>query len=155
MAHTYLVDLTATEQDALYRLIKPGKPSARKVARAPMRLQAAEGATDEDIAATLRVGLSTVHRPRQRFGDEGLTSALTERRRPGARPKWAGTQEAFFVALACSTPPAGRKRWTRQLLADRRVALQLVDMASDETGRRVLKKMTSSPGNAKNGVFPA
>jgi putative transposase len=155
MAYKYLVDLTATEQEELYCLIKQGKPSARKVARAPMLLHAAEGATDEELAATLRVGLSTGHRTRQRFVEEGLTRALTERRRPGARPKLEGKQEAFFVALACSTPPAGRKRWTMQLLADRLVALQLVDMVSEETVRRVLKKMISSHGNAKNGAFPA
>src|SRR5919201_743146 len=85
MAHTYLVDLTATAQEDLYRLIKQGKPSARQVARAPMLLQAAAGATAEAIAATLRVGLATVHRTRPRLVEEGLTSALPERRRPGAR----------------------------------------------------------------------
>jgi transposase len=155
MAHKYLVDLTAAEQEELYRLIKQGKPSARTVARAHMLLQVAEGATDEEIAATVRVGLSTVHRTRQRFVEEGLTNALTECRRPGARHKLDGKQEAFLVALACSTPPMGRKRWTMQLLADRLAALELVEAVSDETVRRVLKKTTSSPGNAKNGAFPA
>ena len=45
-----------------------------------MLLHAAEGATDEETAATLRVGLSIVHRTRQRFVEEGLPGALTERR---------------------------------------------------------------------------
>ncbi len=76
MANKYIVDLTAAEQEELYRLIKQGKPSARKVARAHMLLQATEGATDEEIAATLRVGLSTVHRTRQRFVEEGLMNRL-------------------------------------------------------------------------------
>jgi hypothetical protein len=82
-------------------------------------------------------------------------SALTERRRPGARQQLDGKQAAFLVALACSTPPTGRKRWTMQGLADRLVALHLVEMVSDETVRRVLKKMTSSRGNVKHGAFPA
>lgn len=155
MAHKYIVDLTAAEQAELCHLIKQGKPSARKVARAHMLLHAAEGASDEEIAATLRVGLSTVHRTRQRFVEEGLAHALTERRRPGTRQKLDGKQEAFVVALACSTPPMGRQRWTMQLLADRLVALQLVEAVSDETVRRVRKKTTASHGSAKNGVFPA
>jgi putative transposase len=155
MANKYIVDLTAAEQEELCHLIKQGKPSARKVARAHMLLHAAEGATDEEIAATLRVGLSTVHRTRQRFVEESLANALTERRRPGTRQKLDGKQEAFLVALACSTPPMGRKRWTMQLLADRLVALQLVEAVSDETVRRVLKKTISSRGNVKNGAFPA
>ena len=154
LANKYIVDLTAAEQADLCCLIKRGKPAARKVARAHMLLHAAEGATDEEIAATLRVGLSTVHRTRQRFVEEGLPGALTERRRPGARQKLDGKQEAFLVALACSTPPAGRERWTMQLLADRLIALQLGEAVSDETVRRVLKKTTSSHGSAKSGASP-
>ena len=95
MANKYIVDLTADEQAELCHRIKQGKPSARKVARAHMLLHAAEGAPDEDIAATLRVGLSPVHRTRQRFVEEGLANALTERRRPGTRQKLDGKQEAF------------------------------------------------------------
>lgn len=155
MANKYIVDLTAAEQEELCHLIKQGKPSARKVARAHMLLHAAEGATDEEIAATLRVGLSPVHRTRQRCVDEGLATALTERWRPGTRQKLDGKQEAFVVALACSTPPRGRKRWTMPLLADRLVALHLVAAVSDETVRWVLKKTISSRGNVKNGAFPA
>jgi transposase len=117
-----------------------------------MLLHAAEGATDEEIAATLRVGLSSVHRTRQRFVEGGLPGALTERRRPGARQKLDGKQEAFLVALACSPPPAGRDRWTIQLLAVRLIALPLVEAVSDETVRRVLKKTISSHGSAKSGV---
>jgi putative transposase len=155
MANKYIVDLTADEQAELCHLIKQGKPSARKVARAHMLLQAAAGATDEEIAAILRVGPSTVQRTRQRFVEEGLANALTERRRPGTRHKLDGKQEAFLVALVCSTPPAGRKRWTMQLLADRLVARQLVEAVSAETVRWVLKKTTSSRGNVKNGAFLA
>ena len=72
MANKYIVDLTAAEHEELCRLSKQGKPSARQVARAHRLLHAAEDATDEDIAALLRVGLSTVHRTRQRFVEEGL-----------------------------------------------------------------------------------
>jgi transposase len=139
MANKYLVALTAAAQAERCHLIKQGKPSARKVARAHMLLHAAEGATDAEIAATVRIGLSTGHRTRQRFVEAGLANALTERRRPGTRQKLDGTQEACLVALACSTPPPGRKRWTMQVLADRLVALQLVEAVSDETVRRVLK----------------
>ena len=63
----YTVDLTAAEQEYLGGLLKYGKASARKIARAHMLLHAAEGLSDADIADTLRVGLSTIHRIRQRF----------------------------------------------------------------------------------------
>jgi transposase len=118
-------------------------------------LQAAEEATDEEIADALRVGVSTVHRTRQRFVEAGVAEALTERSRCGCGRKLDGKQEAFLVALACSTPPSGRDRWTMQLLADRLVQLKLIEQVSDETVRRILKKTTSSRGREKNGAFPA
>ena len=140
MGDKYLVDLTDAEQEYLFDLIKKGKTSVRKVTRAHILLQAAEEATDEEIAEALRVGVSTVHRTRQRFVEEGLPAALTERARCGCGRKLDGKQEAFLVALACSTPPPGRDRWTMQLLADRFVEFQAVEQVSDETVRRVLKK---------------
>jgi transposase len=127
---------------------------ARRVARAHVLLRAAEGATDEEIAQTLHVGIATVHRTRQRFVDEGLTAALSERPRSGSPPALTGKQAAFLVALACSTPPAGRHRWTLQLLADRFIERRQIDLISPDTVGRVLKKTTSNRGNVKNGVFP-
>jgi putative transposase len=154
MSEKYLVDLAAAEHESLLTLLKKGTASARQVRRAHILLQAAEDATDEEIADTLRVGVSTVHRTRRRFVEEGLPAALSEHRRCGCGRKLDGKQEAFLVALACSRPPAGREGWTMQLLADRLVELKVVEEVSDETVRRVLKKATSSPGSAKSGVSP-
>ena len=80
MAHKYLVDLTEEERGYLLNLISKGKPAARRVARAHVLLHAAEGATDDEVAQALHLGTSTVHRTRQRFVDEGLLPALSERR---------------------------------------------------------------------------
>ena len=154
MAEKYLVDLTAAEQEYLGGLLKHGKASARRIARAHMLLHAAEGLSDEEIADMLRVGRSTIHRTRQRFVEEGLEPALSERRRASGRPKLAGKQEAFLVALACSTPPARPARWTMQLLADRLVELTAGEGLSGETVRRALKKTSSNPGSTRSGVFP-
>ena len=155
MTDKYLVDLTAEEQGFLLDVIHKGKTTARRVARAHVLLRAAAGATDEEITETLHLGLSTVHRTRQRFVDEGLTAALSERPRSGSPPVLTGKQAAFLVALACSTPPASRRRWTLPLLADRFVELRQIDGISSDTVGRVLKKTTSNPGNVRNGAFPA
>jgi hypothetical protein len=45
-----------------------------------------------------------------------------------------------LIALACSSPPEGRDRWTLKLLAERLVTLEVVDSISDQTVRRTLKK---------------
>jgi transposase len=146
MAKRYVVELTEDEREQLQALGKKGKVVARKLRRAHLLLLAAEGYPDTEIAATLHLSVSTVERTRKRFVEGGLEWALTERPRPGGTPKLRGKDEAFVIALACSTPPDGRERWTMQLLADRVVEVGLIDTISDETIRRTLKKTTPSPG---------
>ncbi len=93
----------------------------------------------------LKTGFATVERTRKRFVEEGL-GCLTERPRRGQGPMLTGKQEALLVAIACSTPPLGRARWTLQLLADKVVALKFASKIARETIRQVLKKTNSSHG---------
>ena len=151
MRKKYIVTLTAEERSQVLDLIKKGSVSARKLTRAHILLRADEGATDEAIAAALHVHRTTVERTRQKFVEGNLDAALSERPRPGGKRKLDAKQEARLIAVACSTPPDGQKRWTLQLLADELVALSLVDTISDETVRRTLKKTFSSPGRSSNG----
>ena len=146
MAKKYLVTLTEDERAEVLALTKKGTVSARKLTRAHILLQADAQATDDNIAQALHSGTATVERTRKRFVEEGLEAALNERPRAGGRRKLEGRQEAFLIALACSTPPDERKCWTMQLLADKLVELQQVESISDETVRRTLKKTSSNHG---------
>ena len=56
--------------------------------------------------------------------------------------------EAQVTALACSAPPAGRKRWTLVELEAAARREPGLDRLSRETVRRMLKKTTSSHGGA-------
>jgi transposase len=154
MAKKYIINLTGDERAQLLALTKRGTVSARRLSRAHILLQADTGLSDDAIAQALHIGTATVERIRKRFVEDGLEAALSERPRPGGRRKLDGKQEAFLVALACSAPPEGRVCWTMQLLADRLVELQVVEAISDETVRRTLKKMSSSRGRRRPGVFP-
>jgi transposase len=151
-AAKYIVDLQAEERKDLLQLLRRGKPAARKVTRARILLKAAEGLTDEQIAAALQVGSATAGRVRQRFVEEGLESALNERPRPGQRRKLTGKQEAHVIALACSQAPEGHERWTVRLLADTVVERGWVPSLSYETVRQTLKKTNSNLGRSKNGA---
>lgn len=146
MAEKYIVNLSAEERTHLQDLTRKGTGPARRATRAHILLHADEGATDEAIAQALHVGVSTVHRTRQRCVEEGLEAALRERPRPGAQRKLDGKQEAYLVALACSEPPPGHARWTMHLLADKLVSLEMVPSLSDETVRRLLANSRSSRG---------
>jgi transposase len=141
----YLVDLSADEREELRQLIRRGKHSSRKVTRARILLLASDGSTDEQVIAALKTGFATVERTRKRFVEEGL-GCLTERPRRGQAPKLTGKQEAHLVAIACSTPPKGRARWTLQLLADKVVELKFASSIARETVRQALKKTNSSRG---------
>jgi len=88
-----------------------------------------------------------VARVRQQYARDGLDAAV-DRKAPEReyRRKLDGEQEARLVALACSAPPEGRKRWTLRLLAQRLVALEVVEDLSHETVRQALKQTGSSRG---------
>jgi transposase len=148
----YHVTLSDAERSMLRDLLSAGKAPARTLTHARILLKADEsgenpGWSDEAIRQALDVGLSTVARVRERFVEEGLEAAL-ERHKP--RREYGhlvdGECEAHLVALACSAPPAGHKRWTLRLLADKLVEREYIDSISHETVRQVLKKTNSSLG---------
>ena len=141
----YVVRLTDAERQWLQELTAGKRVAADKVLRARIFLKAdVEGPawSDLEIADAFDVGLSTIHRLRERFVGEGLAAALA--RRPNSQQrvlKLDGAKEAHLIAITCGSPPEGRCRWTLQLLADKLVELQLVDSISTETVRQTLKKM--------------
>lgn len=153
MPKKYIVDLSESEHNELIKLVSSGKASARKINRARTLLLAAEGKRDEDIVDALKIGVATVERIRRKFVEEGLPVALNDRPRPGRKPKLDGNQKAYLTALACSDPPAGRERWTLDLLAGRLVELGIVDSISTEPVRKTLKKATLNLGVGSNGAF--
>lgn len=149
----YKVTLTAEERQQLHALVATGKAAAKKLAHARILLKAdatADGPAwpDQRIADAVEISVATVERVRQRFVEEGLDAALNRkpRPRPGREPKLDGQAEARLIALACSAPPEGRTEWTMQLLADKLVALEVVDTISDETVRQALKKTRLNRG---------
>ena len=105
-----------------------------------------EGRSDSWIAAALQTSVDTVARTRQRLVEEGLEAALIRKHSPNSarRRIFDGAAEARLIALACSKPPAGRARWTLQLLEEAVVELKIVERASDNTIGRTLKKTLSS-----------
>jgi transposase len=140
----YKVTLTDEERDLLRAMLSSGKAAARKLHHARLLLYADEADdglrhTDQEIAASLGIGVRTVERVRQRFVEDGLESAPVPRPRPRGAYKVDQGLEAQVLAIAKSDPPSGRKRWTLRLIADRLVAVGR-DAVSHEAVRRVLKK---------------
>ena len=133
----YRVELSQTERAELTALLSAGKHAARKLKRAQILLAADAGVSDEAIAVSVGVGGSTVYRTKRRFVLGNLEAALSEEPRPGAGRKLSGKEEALLVATACSSPPAGRARWTLELLAGELVRLTEHDDVSRSDSRFV------------------
>jgi transposase len=153
----YVVRLTEEERGQLENLVARGRVAKTTRQRAQVLLRADQGengpcAVDEAIADLVGVSLSTVHRVRQQFVEEGLEASLY--RKPAVNRQYRkldGAQEAHLVALACSPPPTGRVSWTMQLLADKLVELEIVESIGREAVRTTLKKTFFNPGARSNG----
>jgi len=147
MAKKYVVRLEAEERERLRRLVSGGRVAAYKRRHAAILLKADQGPagpawTDVRIAEAFDVSVRSIESLRQRLVEEGLEACLMRKQpaRPPRERKLDGEQEARLIAVSCSAPPEGRRRWTLRLLADRLVALEVVDSISHETVRQTLKK---------------
>jgi hypothetical protein len=148
MSKQHVVRLTAAEREDLTGLLRRDDPGGFTLRRARILLHADVGdgrpyQTDLAVATATAVDPRTVARVRAQFAAEGLAATLV--RRPSARVparRLDSAAEARVVQLACSAPPPGHARWSLRLLADRIVALEIVDGISPETVRQTLKKTT-------------
>lgn len=161
MGKRYRVTLTGEERASLEGLISRGKAAARKLAHARMlllsdRSEAGPGWQDARVAEAVQVSARSVERIRRRFVEDGLDAALE--RKASSRVyerKLDGAGEARLIALACSDPPQGRKRWSLRLLADQMVALEMTPDLSHETVRQVLGKKPAQAASASDVVHTA
>jgi hypothetical protein len=154
----YIVELSDDEREQLNALIQKGKAPVRQVLKARILLKAdASGAgeawSDGRIAEALDTSTDTIARTRQQLVEGGIDAALTRRHSPNSARKriFDGAAEAKLIALACSAPPKGRKRWTLALLENAVVELSIVDRASDNTIGRTLKKNAQAASSETMG----
>ena len=157
MPKKYIVDLTESEQESLKKLTTTGKHAAYKINHGRILLladinQADGGWSDEAIASTLGISISTIERVRRRFVEEGIDASLSHRQGRGRKQRRLdGDSEAHLLAIACSQPPQGQGRWTLRMLADKMVELRYIESLSHETVRQTLKKMNFSLGEKTFG----
>jgi transposase len=123
-----------------------GLHQAREVNRAHVLASLDQGVSEAQIMAVLGIGRTAVWRTRAAYLQGGVDLAVFDVARSGRPPRYDTDAEARVTALACTTAPEGRQRWT--LVELERVARQEQGLGnvSRETVRRMLKKTTSSPG---------
>src|SRR5205085_2474635 len=120
------IKLSQADQEFLMSIVSKGQISTRVFKRANALLQLHRGQTLCAVAETLNVTYVSVAKWRDNYHSSGL-QALADKPRRGRPVLIDGKQRAQLTALACSTPPAGRARWTLRLLADKAVELGLCE----------------------------
>ena len=152
MNKKYIVELTDEERQHLEKLTSSGITPVRRVTRAHILLKSDSSSAGpkwkyEDICAAFNVTPVTVMNVCKSYVERGLQATLYRKKPEREYPRVLdGETEAHLIAMACSTPPEGRKAWSLRLLRDRFVLLGHVDHVSHETIRTTLKKMSSNPG---------
>lgn len=140
------VRLIKEERKKLIAIVSKGQNKAVVIQRAHILLKVDEGKTDAEISQLLYVSEQTIRRVRLRFSEEGLQAALEDKPHAPTGTEVKEEQEARLIALACSEPPAGRARWTLELLVQQLLKEGIVTHVSPETVRLMLKKTNSSLG---------
>lgn len=145
MAKKYIVSLTEEEQQYLQQIIEKRNEQSAVVKRA-YALQASDingekKWSDTQISQAYGLRVRSIEKIRQRFVEDGFETVLQGKPQVRFKDKvFDGKVEAHLVALRCSEPPAGRKRWTLTLLQEKMIALGYVDSISHEAIRQMLKK---------------
>jgi transposase len=140
------IRLDDDEVEYLEAFVRKGRKSARELTRARILLLINEGRTEMEIKDILGISRATVSNIKKRYREEGLHSALTEKERPGQPKKYTKKHEAEIIALACTTSPDGRKRWSLTLLAEELKKKEGFKTINRESIRLILKKAKQNPG---------
>ena len=136
----------------LENIVKKGKRAVREVNRARILLLSNSGKRNDEIAKTLCVNRNTVLGVKKRYLKGGMASALHDAKRSGQPKKYGDREKAEIIALACSSPPEGRKRWSVRLIAEEMKKRKGFEGINRESVRLILKKTTSSHGKEECGA---
>jgi len=144
------VRLTREQRDALQKRVGDHGGSEALVLRARILLMADDGATDLSIAAALSVSVRTIERARRRFAAAGLRAIIATPQPARSRPRLLSADQARTLRnLARTEPPAGSRRWTLRLLAERMIALgHGASLSRDTVARALGRRMPATAPDA-------
>jgi hypothetical protein len=141
------IEVSAKDQKELRKLVGGGVQQVRVVLRALALLQLAKGAR---IAGVIPLTALAIRNLGRRDQQSGLERALYEKQRPAAAEVLDDSQKQRLIAMACSSPPEGRARWTVRLVAQEAVKRKLVPRVARETIRILLLSHDLKPWREKN-----
>ena len=140
------IQLTEEDRATLKSFRSKGRYMAREFNRAHILSALDQNVLENQIMSVLGIGRTAIWRTRSAYLEKGLNYALHDIERTGQPIIYGTDQQAEVVALACSTPPKGAKRWTIDLLTEAARRRPKLKKISRESIRLFLKKTTANPG---------
>ena len=144
--------LSVEDQIFLKSIVKSGIHPAKEITRARVLLMLDRTGKSDHVrynrtAEYAGISVQAVYNMRDEYlANQDIHAYLTRKKRetPPVPAKVDGRVEAEIIALACSEAPEGHSRWTLRLLAERVVALNIVDSISHVRVQQILKKRNIS-----------
>lgn len=151
-ADAHSIRLKRGERRKLEAITSRGVVGARVLKRARILLLLDQDWAPVDVPAATGAGEATVRRVRRRYEEGGLERALHDCPREGAPRLLTDANNAQIIAMVCSDPPAGRARWTIELIVEEALRRGIVDKVGRETVRVLLRDHDLRPWREKNVV---
>ncbi len=146
------VQLIPADRQQVEALLRGGVQPVRVCKRAQALRLLAEGQSPPRVGHSVGLTAKGVRDIGWRYQKEGLSRALYEKARPGAKPRVRVSERKRIVAMVCSDPPEGRARWTVRLIAEEAVKRKIVPRVGRETIRLLLLHDDLKPWREKNVV---
>jgi len=143
---TKIFKLKPKDKEYLLRFTKTGIRNSNEFERAYVLLALDKGKKHQEIVDFYNVGRVTIWRIKKKYINQGLQLDLKDNPRSGQPLKYEDVAKAEIIALACSTAPQGRSRWTLRLLEENLQRNKSMKTISRETIRLLLKKTNVSLG---------
>ena len=134
------VEIDENTMSELNAIVKKGMRTVREVTHARILLLTHSGRRSNEIAEILNVDADTVLRVKKRFLEGGIEKALHDDPKPGQPKKYGEKETAEIIALACSSPPHGRKRWSFRVIVEAMKKKKGFEATNRESVRLILKK---------------
>ena len=106
-----------SQKETLRQWARSRTLSARQVERARVVLLAAEGKTDLEIAASLRISNKKAARWRKRFLMAGFAGLEKDAARPGRKPAIATARKLELIRKTTASSPANATHWSTRTMA--------------------------------------
>lgn len=132
--------LKLKDKQYLKRFIKTGKRASKEMEHAYILLALDKIKPYKDIMDYYEVGRSTICRIKNKYHNHGLEKALKNAARSGQPIKYKENTEEKIVALATTSPPINRTRWTLKMMTAELQKRSKMKTINRETIRLVLKK---------------